>query len=130
MTDVAFSHLTARTDRGVLVLSITLPELHGDLATEALLSDLSRAIGDTPSPRVVLDCGKVQVLTSMGITALLRFRRMLGERTGRMVLCNVTPHVADVLGVTKLASPASSGAIPFPVVGDVESGVKALTPDK
>jgi anti-anti-sigma factor len=130
MTDLAFSHLTARADRGVLVLTITLPELHGDLATEALLSDLARAIGDTQSPRVVLDCGKVEVLTSMGITALLRFRRSLGERSGRMVLCNLTPHVADVLGVTKLASPASSGAIPFPVVGDVESGVKALTPDK
>jgi anti-anti-sigma factor len=128
MPDVAFSHLTARTDRGVLVLTITLAELHGDLATEALLNDLARAIGDTQSPRVVLDCGKVQVLTSMGITALLRFRRTLGERSGRMVLCNVTPHVADVLGVTKLASPGSSGAIPFPVVSDVEAGVRALAP--
>ena len=128
MKDLAFSHLTARTDRGVLVLTITLPELHGDLATEALLSDMVRATGDAPSPRVVLDCGKVEVLTSMGITALLRFRRSLSERSGRMVLCSVTPHVADVLGVTKLATPGSSGAIPFPVVSDVESAVKALMP--
>jgi anti-anti-sigma factor len=128
MTDVAFTHLTARTDRGVLVLTITLAEMHGDLKTEALLADLARAIGDATSPRVVLDCGNVGVLTSMGITALLRFRRALAEKGGRMVLACVTPPVAEVLGVTKLATPGSSGAIPFPVVSDVEAGVRALAP--
>jgi len=30
--------------------------------------------------------------------------------------------------VTKLATPGSSGAIPFPVVSDVEAGVRALAP--
>lgn len=126
MTDPAFTHLTARTDRGVLVLTIALRELHGDLPTEALLADLIRATGAGPAPRVALDCSKVDVLTSMGITALLRFRRALAERGGRLALCAVTPHVADVLGVTKLASPGSSGAIPFPVVTDAAAAVELL----
>jgi anti-anti-sigma factor len=127
MSDVAFAHLTARTDRGVLVLTVTLPELHGDLATEALFNDLVRAIGDAPAPKVALDCARVNVLTSMGITTLLRFRRTLSDRGGRMMICSVTPHVADVINVTKLASPGASGAIPFPMVRDVEAAVAVLT---
>jgi anti-anti-sigma factor len=126
MADEGYSHLTCRTDRGVLVLEVGLNELHGDEATEALSADLSRAVAGVEAPRVVLDFRRVTFITSMGIGALLGFRKLVKDRGGKLLLCSLSPHVAEVLYATKLAAADSSTAIPFPVTSDAPAAVDLL----
>src|SRR5262249_23009894 len=49
-----------------------------------------------------LDFGTVAFLTSAGLEMLLTLRQRLQARGGRLQLCNVTPHVAEVFAVTRL----------------------------
>lgn len=126
MPDTTFTHLFRHADQGVITLAIQLGELHGDGRTDALVAEMTRAIEGEKSPRIVLDFSRVNVLTSMGITALLRFRRIVAERGGYLVLAAVTPYVAEVIGVTKLASPSASGVIPFPIAKDAETASALL----
>src|SRR5687767_14870189 len=119
MADEPFTHLTCRTERGVLVLRAGLAELHGDAPTEALLAELCRAVGGVEAPRVVLDCEQISFITSMGIGALLRFRKEVRDRGGKLLLCSLSTHVAEVLYATKLAAVDSITGLPFPVTSDV-----------
>jgi anti-anti-sigma factor len=126
MADEPFTHLTSRTERGVLVLRLGLAELHGDTPTEALLAELCRAVEGVEAPRVVLDCEQVTFITSMGIGALLRFRKEIRDRGGKLLLCCLSTHVAEVLYATKLAAIDSIIGLPFPVTSDVARAIDVL----
>jgi anti-anti-sigma factor len=126
MADEPFTHVTCRTEQGVLVLRVGLPELHGDAPTEALLAELCRAVDSVEAPRVVLDCQDVTFITSMGIGALLRFRKVVRDRGGKLLLCSLSPHVSEVLYTTKLAAVDSITGLPFPVTSDAARAVEVL----
>jgi anti-anti-sigma factor len=127
MAERPFRHLTSHTDREVLVLTITSTELRGDRLTDHLLEELRRALADVPgAPRVVLDFQRVTFLTSLGIAALLCFRRWVRERGGQLLLCGLSATIADVLFAAKLASTSSSARIPFAITLDVPTAVAHL----
>jgi anti-anti-sigma factor len=126
MSDREFRHLATRTDRGVLVVRVTLPELHGDAVTEALAGELVRSVEGMEAPRVVLDCGAVTYLTSLGIAAFLRFWQLVRARGGKVCVCGVTPHVLEVLTATKLVQEDAASCQPFVHRPDVVSAVALL----
>src|SRR5262249_38653526 len=104
MPEAQYRHLTSRTESGILILTVTERALDADELTPALVEELRQALAAVEgTPRFVLDLQQVKFLASMGISALLNFRRQVRQRGGRPLLCSLDPLVADVLFTTKLA---------------------------
>jgi anti-anti-sigma factor len=52
--------------------------------------------------RLLLDFGNVAYLSSTALGLLLRLRKALHARGGRLTLCNLAPQVYEVFEVTRL----------------------------
>jgi anti-anti-sigma factor len=120
-------HIRSRTERGVLVLTITEPQLLGDKLVHALRQDLMAVVAQPDTRKVVLDLQPVKSLSSEAFRPLLSLRRTVQERGGRLVLCNLTPTVAKVLQETRLITTSRSSGAAFDVQTDVTTAVASLT---
>jgi anti-anti-sigma factor len=119
-------HLKTRVQEGVLVLTITEPQLHGDKLAHALRQELLAVIAQPASSKVALDLQPVQAMSSEAFRPLLSLRRKLEEAGGRLVLCNLAPAVAKTLQATRLLSTGRAGAPSFEVQADVAAAVAIL----
>jgi anti-anti-sigma factor len=122
-----FHYLRSRTEQGILVLTITAPEIQEEALTEDLRLELLSALGERETPRVVLDFQPVQRITTVCFRALLNFRRHIREKGGQLLLVNLAPQVAELLFTTRLASPTPSSLIPFAIAPDVKTAVAHLS---
>lgn len=127
MTEPAHRHLKSRTEQSVLVLELTEPELRGDDLSQAVQQELLDATQREGALKVVVDMARVKLITGRGIPVLLALRHHLRQRGGQMLLCNLSPLVADVLFVTHLAAPNASPLFPFGLATDVPAAVAALS---
>ncbi len=78
-----------------------------NLNDEPALSDelstlIERIEGAESPPHVVLDFHEVTYVNSSNIAQLLQIRKLLEERSRRLVLCSVTDEVMSVLIVSGL----------------------------
>jgi anti-anti-sigma factor len=105
-------HYTRRLQQGVLVLTLTDPELHGEDLAETLTQELSAAVNEAGAPKVALDCQHVEAMTTPCMRPLLALNHQLKTKNGRLILCNLSPFVAEVLTVTRLIS---NGTAPAPL---------------
>jgi anti-sigma B factor antagonist len=53
-------------------------------------------------PKVVLDLGGVEYVSSSGLRVLLMLRRSIDKLKGDLKLCNLTPFVAEVFEISNL----------------------------
>src|SRR5215470_16236017 len=126
MPEPQFRHLQRRTDQGVLVLTLTEPQLQGDTLVESLRRELRAAVIEPGAQKVVLDFRLVKSVSSEAFRPLLSLRRILGEAGGRMALCNLSPVVAKTFQVTRLVSSSRSSTPPFEMEQDVAAAVALL----
>ena len=126
MSEPQFRYLKGRTEQGVLVLTITEPQLQGDTLVESLRRELRAAISQPGAQKVILDFRLVKSVASEAFRPLLSLRRVLGEAGGHMVLCNLSPVVAKTFQVTRLVSTSRSSAPPFEMEPDVAAAVALL----
>jgi anti-anti-sigma factor len=101
--------------------------LQGEEVTRAVGQELSAAVDDSGLTKVALDLDKVKFLTSLGLQALLHFRRHLRTKDGQLLLCNLSTGVADVLFTTRLATASELDILPFRLAPDVPTAVRQLT---
>jgi len=120
-------HVRSRTEHGVLVLTITEPQLLGDTLVHALRQELLAVVARPGTHKVVLDLQPVKVLSSEAFRPLLSLRRTVQERGGQLVLCNLAPTVAKVLHDTRLITTSRSSTATFEVQADVAAAVASLT---
>ena len=119
--------LKSRTEQGVLILTVTDAELRGDALVRTLQHQLLAALAQAGrSPRVILDLQPVRTLASEAFRPLLTLRRKLLEAGGRLVLCRLSPVVAQALQSTRLIS-ASRNPDAFEVQPDVAAALARLT---
>jgi len=126
MPDPQYHHLKGRTEQGVLVLTITEPQLQGDTLVEALRRELRTAVGEPAAQKVVLDFQLVRSVASEAFRPLLSLRRKLGETGGRMALCNLSPVVAKTFQVTRMVGTGRSSTSPFETGSDVPAAIALL----
>jgi anti-anti-sigma factor len=126
MPEPQFRYLKGRTEQGVLVLTITQPQLQGDTLVESLRRELRAAISQPEAQKVVLDFRLVKSVSSEVFRPLLSLRRVLGEAGGRLALCNLSPVVAKTFQVTRLVSTSRSSTPPFEMEQDVAAAVALL----
>jgi anti-anti-sigma factor len=128
MPDSKYRHLTSHTEQGILVLTLTDSQIRGDEAAEELRDELLAAVVDAGVDRVVLDLGRVNYVSSVAFRPLLQLHAALKERRGRIVLCNLTESVREVLHLTRLISTSRSSHSPFEEQPDVAAAVASLAP--
>jgi anti-anti-sigma factor len=126
MSEPQYRHLKGRTEQGVLVLTITEPQLQGDTLVESLRRELRTAVGEPGAQKVILDFRLVRSVSSEAFRPLLSLRRKLGETGGRMALCNLSPVVAKTFQVTRLVSTSRASTPPFEMEADVPAAVALL----
>jgi anti-anti-sigma factor len=51
---------------------------------------------------VVLDCSRLEFLSSLGLGALIRLDRQLRPTGGRLRLCGLNPHLREFFAITRL----------------------------
>lgn len=126
MPESPYSHFTTQTLDGVLVLTITEPQVHGDALADRLRQDFLAMVEQTAARRIVIDFRNVTYLSSAAFRPLLSLRRKLEEVGGHLVLCNLTPLVLDVFQILRLASTSRSYPATFEVQPDVAAAVAFL----
>jgi anti-anti-sigma factor len=110
----------------VLLLSITLPEIRGDSVAEDLNREFHAALDRTGAGKVVIDFKVVQYFSSVGFRPLLSLLQRLNAAGGRIVLCNLSPVVSEVLQVTRFIDTSGSHSAPFEVQPDTVTAVASL----
>ncbi|HZT80854.1 MAG TPA: STAS domain-containing protein [Gemmataceae bacterium] len=110
----------------LVVMRVTEAQLQGDALSDALREDLLGAVDRSGAAHVVIDFGAVTYLASVAFRPLLSLHRKLKERGGRLVLCGMSPVVAEVFYVTRLVSTKGSSAAPFEMQPDVPAAVASL----
>jgi anti-anti-sigma factor len=128
MSEPNLPHLRCRRQNGVLVLTVTVGRIQEDHLADELRRSFLEAVAYHDGTRVVLDFGAVEYLTSTAFRPLISLHRKLQEKRGRLVLCNLAPHLAEVLLVTRLisADPARPG--PFEWAVDLPTALSQLKP--
>lgn len=126
MPDAQPRYLKSRCEGDVLILTVTVAELHGEALCKAVGQELLQAIAGRDRPRVVVDLEQVQYVASMGLAILVRLRRQILEQQGKMVLCGVTQAPADVFDATKLAGRDTASRYIFELAPDVPAALAQL----
>ena len=110
--------LKTRDAGGVLI--ITLEESAGvnDGQSDAYRQKIYEAVEDRPRPRVAVDLGPIDFLSSSGVAMLIGLRRRVAASRGELVLYGLHPYVQDLLKVMKIA--------PLFRIADDEAGALGL----
>jgi anti-anti-sigma factor len=118
--------LESHLDRGVLVVTFTQPSIQGEETAEKVRQELLDAVERAGVRWVVIDLSPVRYLSSIAFWPLLSLRRRLQEQGGRLLICGLTPTVADIFHTTRMASAAGASDAPFEVVADRAEAVPLL----
>jgi anti-anti-sigma factor len=133
MSEPHYRCLQTATDRGVLVLTVTLPLLLDEADVGALHQDLVAAVDHHRPRRVILDLHNVRALGSAAFRPVISLHRRVQELNGRLVLCGLARAVAEVFHLTGLLSPRPSDRTPFAAEPSLDAAVSRLSawdPDK
>ncbi len=91
-----------RDQSDALVISFDSAAGLNDFRNNALRDSLYDLVQSRPEPRVALDLGRIDYLSSSGVAILVGLKRRIETRQGKIVLFQVHPVVADLLKVMKL----------------------------
>jgi anti-anti-sigma factor len=130
MTQPSYHHLRSSTQQGVLVLTVTAPQLRsGDFElVDVLRQELLAAAALNGARKIVVDLSAVEYVGSAGFRPLLSLRKRLQEAGGEMLLCGLCQDVREVFLTSRLINAAGSTAAPFGVEPDVARAVARLNP--
>lgn len=103
-------------DRAVLV--VVLPPRVVDDTADALLELVERRLPDVGGAGVLLDLSAVEMMNSIGITALLQVQDHCRRRGAGMGLAAMSGPIARFLSQLKLDKR-------FPVFGSIEDGIQS-----
>jgi hypothetical protein len=122
--------ILATRDGDRLTLKILLVELRDPQLVYAVRDEMidhaTREIASGPTPpHLIVDCGAVEFMGSVGLLALLSLRRVEGVQ--RIVLCNLLPIVRGVLFTSRLAGDDAGREYPFEYAVDQSAAAARLS---
>jgi anti-anti-sigma factor len=126
MPEPQFRHVRCRLEDGVLVITIAEQQVQGDELADALRQEFFQALDHFQAGRAVLDFQEVKYLGSAGFRPLLSLHRRLRGQGGALLLCNLSPEVAEVFHITRLISTSRSYVAPFETAPSVAEAVARL----
>jgi anti-anti-sigma factor len=127
MLEPHYHHLKTATDRSVLVVTITTPLLLDEDVADALRHDLLAALAaHAASTKVVLNCRHVRSLSEAAFRPLISLNRTVQERHGHLLLCGLSPLVAEVLRMSDLLGDKPGDPAPFEAEDELSAAVTRL----
>jgi anti-anti-sigma factor len=128
MAEPQYRHVQSRTVEGVLVLTITHPQLRsGDFELiDSLRQELLDAVGHSGARKVVVDLSGVDYVGSAGFRPLLSLRKRLQVTGGEMLLCGLSHEVREVFLTSRLINVSGSSSAPFGVEPDAPRAIARL----
>jgi len=96
------SAFTTRDESDVLIVALTDSVSLNDFRNTPLRDDLLNLIQTRDEPRLALDMGRVDYLSSSGVAILVGLKRRLDAGGGKLILFHVQPVVLDLLRVMRL----------------------------
>jgi anti-sigma B factor antagonist len=122
MLESSFKHLICP----VVVMKITDEQLKGDTLADALRDEFLAVATGIGALYAVIDFQAVTFIASTGIRPLLSLNRLLREKGGRVILCNLSDNIREIFEVTRLVSTHGSAPVTFEVQADVPSAIAQL----
>jgi len=98
------SPLPTTEESGVLVLTFDDRERLNDCRTDSFLEEVIQAVEGRPQPRVAVDLGSVEYLSSSGLAVLVELQQQVSSQGGALALFSLQPFVLDRLQAARLAS--------------------------
>jgi anti-anti-sigma factor len=117
-----YHHITTRSVGPVLILSIGARQLRTPETCYAVRDELQDAVTHTGATRLVLDLGAIESIGSIGLLVFLGARRL--PTVDRIVLCNLSKQLEEVLLLSRLLSSDPGHAGPFERAATIEDAVK------
>jgi anti-anti-sigma factor len=118
--------LRTRTHKDVLVITFVDSDLSADELVHGIRVELLAAVLDPTVRKVVLDLHEVRYLGSGAMRPFLTLKHKLKERGGQVVLCGLTPMLAEVFRVTRLIEQQPGMPGLFDCVADVPAALAWL----
>ena len=120
------SHITASTDEDVLVIKIEPASLNDyDLSNDVEI-EIHEAFQRFNTKNAVIDLKNLKTLDSVGLRIFVRMLKKSRKRSGRVILCNATGVVADVLSLRRIVTADAALAL----VPDKKDAIAALSSNK
>ncbi|RMG37174.1 MAG: anti-sigma factor antagonist [Planctomycetota bacterium] len=104
LDEFAPAYLRLSQDGDVVVVSFTVPQLNEEENIEQLGRELFALVEQFGCRKVAVSLLGVDYITSSAIGKLITLHRKLHRNNGRLVLCDVTGEVENVLRTSKLLS--------------------------
>jgi anti-anti-sigma factor len=117
--------ISGSVDHGALVIEVAVKHLRDADVAYSLRDEMVSMLSESGADNVVLDLSQVEFIGSVGLLAFLAMRRSLGEINGRIVLCNVSDTIHQMLTTCKLASAPPSDS-PFELAADVQAALASF----
>jgi anti-anti-sigma factor len=112
------TYFQLHSDGELAVAIFAVPRLTDEDNVEQLGHELNAIVDKLQCRRVILDLNSVEYATSSVIGKWIMLHRKLDREGGKMVLCGISPTLADILGTAKLLNY-------FTVTEDAESARNA-----
>ncbi len=117
------SHITTSTDENVLVIKIEPASINDfDLSNDVEI-EIVEAFQRFNTKNAVIDLQNLKTLDSVGLRIFVRMLKKSRKRSGRVILCNATGVVEDVLSLSKIVAADAALAL----VPDREDAIAMLS---
>ena len=93
-----------REQGGVLIVTLDDPAAVNDGMATHLRQPIYETVLDQQTPRVAVDLGPIDYLSSSGVALLIGIKRRVDQVQGHLVLFAIHPDVFDLLSSMKLIS--------------------------
>jgi anti-anti-sigma factor len=123
-------HISAREDRGVLILTVELARISSYEQAETIGRELLAAVEGRQSAKVVVDLSKLTYMSSVGYGPLITLRSRVRADGGRLVLCGLSGVVKEVFEATRLLINPNSPKSLFEFTDTADQAVALLTEGK
>lgn len=122
-----FRHISAREDRGVLILTLDVERISSYEVAEAMGRELIDAVREKTAPKVVVDMSKLSYMSSVGYGPLITLRSRVRAEGGRIILCGLSGVVKDVFEATRLLINPHSPKSLFEFTDTLDQAIGLLT---
>ncbi len=119
-------HTTSRYEQGILVIEILPTQLNKEPLVSALHDEIVSAIRQSESDDIIIDMKHVEYLTSIALLPFVGIRSAAEQRGGRVVLCEPSGIVVDVLSVSQLIVESREHARHLHMADTLESAIALL----
>lgn len=96
------SGFLSQAENGVLIITLTEAKILDSTVIERLHQQLIDLIGRSPESCVLLECDRVDFMSSSALGMLIRIHKKCGQTKKSLRLCGLVPQLFQVFKITSL----------------------------